>query len=100
MTQSRLIKIILTLLIIGYVVFFSAQLVLHYHSFGSRALDLGNMGQSIWNTSQGRWFHQTNQPGANNRLSLHVEPILIPVSWLYYIYPGPEILFIFQISDF
>ena len=56
----------------------------------------GNHGQAIWNTAQGRWFHQTNQPGATNRLSLHVEPILVPVSWLYYLYPGPEILFIFQ----
>ncbi len=94
--SARLIRILLVLLMIGYATFFSIQLILHYQSFGSRALDLGNMGQSIWNTSQGRLFHQTNQPGATSRLSLHVEPILIPISLLYYIYPGPEILFIFQ----
>ena len=87
---------LLTLCIAAYILFFSLQLLLHYYSFGSRALDLGNHGQAIWNTAQGRWFHQTNQPGATNRLSLHVEPILVPVSWLYYFYPGPEILFIFQ----
>jgi uncharacterized membrane protein len=91
-----LVRILLALMIIGYALFFSIQLILHYNSFGSRALDLGNMGQAIWNTSQGRWFHQTNQPGAVNRLSLHVEPILIPVSTLYWLFPGPEILFIFQ----
>jgi uncharacterized membrane protein len=93
---SRFAHISLALLIAGYATFFSIQLILHYYSFGSRALDLGNMGQSIWNTSQGRFFHQTNQPGAVNRLSLHVEPILIPISLLYHIYSGPEILFIVQ----
>ncbi|RME77203.1 MAG: DUF2079 domain-containing protein, partial [Chloroflexi bacterium] len=82
--------------ILAYTLFFSLQLLLHYYSFGSRALDLGNMSQAIWNTAHGRWFHQTNQPGAVSRLSLHVEPILLPISLLYWIYPGPEILFIFQ----
>jgi len=96
MKQNHLITLGLALLILGYTTFFTSQLTLHYYSFGSRAFDLGNMGQAIWNTSQGRWFHQTNQPGANNRLSLHVEPILIPLSWLYYIYSGPEILFLVQ----
>ena len=80
----------------AYVAFFATQLFLHYHSFGSRSLDLGNMDQAIWNTLHGRPFHQTNQPGANNRLSLHVEPILAPVSLLYLIYSGPEILFLLQ----
>lgn len=80
----------------GYIAFFSLQLFLHYYSFGSRALDLGNMGQAIWNTSQGNWFHQTNQPGATSRLSLHVEPILLPIALLYRLYPKPETLFIIQ----
>lgn len=93
---SRFIRVLLILFIAGYAAFFSVQLLLHYYSFGSRALDLGNHGQAIWNTAHGRLFHQTNQPGAISRLSLHVEPILIPISLLYYIYSGPEILFIFQ----
>ncbi len=96
MTQPRLIKLLLALSILGYSAFFSTQLILHFESFGSRALDLGNHSQTIWNTSRGNWFHQTNQPGATSRLSLHVEPILLPVSLLYLIYPGPEILFAFQ----
>lgn len=94
--SPRLFQTVLILLMAGYVIFFSAQLLLHYYSFGSRALDLGNMDQAIWNTLHGRPFHQTNQPGATNRLSLHVEPILAPVSLLYLLYSGPETLFIFQ----
>ncbi|MBE7471074.1 MAG: hypothetical protein DPW09_05280 [Anaerolineae bacterium] len=93
---APLISTLLILAIAGYAAFFSAQLLLHYYSFGSRSLDLGNMDQAIWNTLHGRPFHQTNQPGATNRLSLHVEPILLPISLLYLIYSGPEILFVFQ----
>ncbi len=88
--------VLLVLFMAGYVAFFSAQLLLHYYSFGSRALDLGNMDQAIWNTLHGRPFHQTNQPGATSRLSLHVEPILLPISLLYLIYSGPETLFLLQ----
>lgn len=94
--RSRLVTIMLTLFIASYAIFFTTQLFLHYYSFGSRALDLGNMGQAIWNTSQGHLFHQTNQPGLTNRLSLHVEPILVPISLLYHVYSGPETLFIIQ----
>jgi uncharacterized membrane protein len=94
--SPHLIRVGLLLCLVGFVAFFTTQLLLHYYSFGSRSLDLGNMDQAIWNTLHGRPFHQTNQPGATNRLSLHVEPILIPISLLYLIYSGPEILFLFQ----
>jgi uncharacterized membrane protein len=93
---TRQIFVLLLILMAGYAIFFTIQLLLHYYSFGSRALDLGNMDQAIWNTAQGRLFHQTNQPGATNRLSLHVEPILLPISLFYWIYSGPETLFILQ----
>lgn len=93
---APLISTLLILAMAAYATFFTAQLLLHYYSFGSRSLDLGNMDQAIWNTLHGRPFHQTNQPGATNRLSLHVEPILLPISLLYLVYSGPEILFLFQ----
>ncbi|MEZ4619738.1 MAG: hypothetical protein R2867_30130 [Caldilineaceae bacterium] len=32
----------------------------------------------------------TNQPGTINRLSLHVEPILLPIATLYWLHDGPE----------
>ncbi len=95
-STPRVIVALLVLLIVGYSAFFTTQLILHYYSFGSRSLDLGNMNQAIWNTAHGNLFRQTNQPGATSRLSLHVEPILIPISWLYFIHSGPEILFLLQ----
>ena len=95
-SPTRVTRVLLIGLMVGYAIFFTIQLILHYDSFGSRSLDLGNMDQAIWNTSQGRFFHQTNQPGATNRLSLHVEPILLPVSLLYLFYSSPKVLFILQ----
>ena len=57
---------------------------------------MGNLNQAIWNTARGNWFHLTDQSGTVNRLSLHVEPILIPISWLYWLYSGPPTLLILQ----
>ncbi len=96
MSKRPIPALVLALLIAGYIAFFTAQLFLHYYSFGSRALDLGNFDQAIWNTLHGRPFHLTNMPGVTSRLSLHVEPILLPISLLYLIYSGPETLFVLQ----
>jgi uncharacterized membrane protein len=94
--RSTIIRFLLVLFIIVYATFFIQQLFLRYYTFSSRSLDLGNMDQAIWNTLHGRPYHQTNQPGIYNRLSLHVEPILAPISLLYLIYSGPETLFVLQ----
>ena len=89
-------KLLLILAIIGYACAFSYLTVVRYAAFESRALDMGNLNQAIWNTAHGNWFHLTNQPGTVNRLSLHVEPILIPISWLYLLYPAPPLLLVLQ----
>ena len=82
--------------VVGYAAFFGYLTLVRYAAFESRALDMGNLNQAIWNTAHGNWFHLTNQPGTVNRLSLHVEPILIPISWLYWLYPAPPLLLVLQ----
>ncbi|MEM7131349.1 MAG: DUF2079 domain-containing protein [Chloroflexota bacterium] len=94
--QQHLPKLLLFLAVIGYALYFIWLTFLRFDAFEARALDLGNFDQAIWNTSQGRWFHLTNQEGIVNRLSLHVEPILIPISWLYWIYSSPKTLLFLQ----
>lgn len=88
--------LLLGLLTVAYALYFANLTLTRYAAFESRALDMGNMHQAIWNTADGNFFHLTNQPGTLNRLSLHVEPILIPISWLYWIYSGPETLLVLQ----
>ncbi|MEM7530863.1 MAG: DUF2079 domain-containing protein [Chloroflexota bacterium] len=94
--RAYLPSVLLALAVFAYAIYFAELTLTRYWAFESRALDMGNLDQAIWNTSQGRWFHLTNQQGTVNRLSLHVEPILIPISWLYYIYSGPETLLVLQ----
>ena len=74
------IMILLGLAMVAYAGYFSYLTVTRYAAFEARALDMGNLNQAVWNTAHGRWFHLTNQPGTVNRLSLHVEPILIPIA--------------------
>ncbi len=89
-------------LIVLYVACFGTLSVLRHASFNSHAYDLGNVDQAVWNTIQGRILHFTNWPGgglalaANNRLAMHVEPILFPISLLYFIYSHPATLLVVQ----
>ena len=86
----------LVLAVVGYAVIFSYLTLVRYAAFEARALDMGNLNQAIWNTAYGNWFHLTNQPGTVNRLSLHVEPILLPIALLYRLYPAPPLLLVLQ----
>lgn len=88
--------VLLALAVLAYAFYFSYLTITRYAAFEARALDMGNLVQAIWNTAQGNWFHLTNQPGIVNRLSLHVEPIIIPISWLYRLHSTPETLLILQ----
>ena len=72
--------VLLALAVLAYALYFSYLTITRYAAFEARALDMGNMVQAIWNTAHGNWYHLTNQPGIVNRLSLHVEPIIIPIA--------------------
>lgn len=87
---------LLCVAILAYAIGFSYLTITRFYAFEARALDMGNLDQAVWNTAYGRPFHLTNQPGVINRLSLHVEPIILPVSLLYWIYSGPPTLLILQ----
>jgi uncharacterized membrane protein len=99
-TQIRLAWALLIALTLGYTVWMSSLTVLRYTSFVATAFDLGNMDQVVWNTLHGHLFQWTNQSdnyfGPPIRLAQHVEPILLPLSLLYLIFPDPRTLLIFQ----
>ena len=87
---------LLALAVLAYAIVFSHLTLTRYAAFEARALDMGNLHQTVWNTAQGRLFQMTNQPGIVNRLSLHVEPILLPIAALYWLHDGPATLLILQ----
>ncbi len=94
--RTTLPLLLLVLAVALYALYFGALTLQRFRAFEARALDMGNLNQAIWNTAHGDWFRQTNQPGATNRLSLHVEPILLPIALLYRLAPGPEFLLLLQ----
>ncbi len=88
---------LLALAVLLYAAYFSYLTVLRFQAFESRALDMGNLNQTIWNTAHGDWFRITNQESQlTNRLGYHVEPILLPIALLYRLYPAPELLLVLQ----
>jgi uncharacterized membrane protein len=88
---------LLALAVLLYAAYFSYLTILRYHAFEARALDMGNLHQAIWNTAHGNWFRMTNQEaGLTSRLSMHVEPILLPIAAFYRLFPGVEPLLILQ----
>jgi uncharacterized membrane protein len=86
----------LALLIAGYVAYFGTLTVQKHNAFLSTAFDLGNVDQTVWNTRHGRPFAMTNIQGLEVRLGTHVEPILLPVSLLYFLWSDPRALLLLQ----
>jgi uncharacterized membrane protein len=98
--QERIACGLLILAIVVYILVMGFESVLRYVTFKATAFDLGNMDQVLWNTIHGRPFQFTNEAidwyGPPNRLAVHVEPILLPISLLYAIHADPRVLLIFQ----
>ena len=83
-------------LIVAYFLYFGVLTVQKHNAFQTTAYDLGNVDQAVWNTRQGRPLALTNIEGLTNRLGTHVEPILAPISLLYFVWSDPRALLLFQ----
>jgi len=89
--------LILALLVLTYSAFFGFMSVTQHESLRTHVFDLGNVDQTLWNTVHGRPFHFTTQPlVGENRLGMHVEPILLLLAVLYLVVPDPRGLLIVQ----
>lgn len=90
--------VVLSLCILIYIFYFTTVSFLRYDNFYTGRFDLGNMDQTVWNTSHGRIFQLTDPDGTNNisRLSVHADFILILISPLYFIWSNPKMLLLLQ----
>ncbi len=79
-----------------YALYFSVYTVQRHNAFLTSAYDLGNFDQAIWNTSQGRPFAMSNLPGVTIRFAHHVEPILLLIAPLYWVWSDVRLLLILQ----
>jgi uncharacterized membrane protein len=101
---ARLAFILVAVLALAFVVYFTAYTWSLFDALRSNAEDMGIMDQAIWNTLHGALLHQTicNNIGDTNcigdvsRFAIHFEPLMLPISLLYLIAPSPKTLMLFQ----
>lgn len=90
-------------IVIAFFIFFCLYFIpitfLRYDNYYTGKYDLGNMSQTVWNTTQGRIFQLTNPDSARNmsRLSIHADFILVFFAPFYTLWPDPRNLLFFQV---
>ena len=91
-------EIILFGLFLVYVSYFTTISFLRYDNFYAGRFDLGNMAQTVWNTTHGRIFTMTDANGTEtiSRLSAHADFILILFAPFYTLWPDPRNLLFLQ----
>ncbi len=96
-TRANISPLLLTCLILAFAIFFSALAVQQHRAYLTNGLDIGNVDQALWNTAQGRLLRFTLMAPVENRLALHVEPVLLFLAPFYWLgLGGPELLLIVQ----
>ncbi len=95
-SQGGLAKVVLWLLILSYVAFFSAYSLQRHATFNTYAADLSYFDQPMWNTLHGRFMERTLQDRQVPRMTDHFEPILVPLSLIYLLWNSAGALLVVQ----
>lgn len=92
------VETILLILISVYILYFTNLTFLKYDNFYTGRFDLGNMDQTVWNTSRGRIFQTTDPNGTQiiSRLAFHADFILVLLAPLYLLWSDPKMLLLLQ----
>jgi uncharacterized membrane protein len=81
----------------AYMVLFVFAAVMHFVVFKTGRPDLGNMTQAIWTTLHGHFLEATTLTGnQTSRLGFHVDPFLVLLVPLYWLWSSPLVLVVFQ----
>jgi uncharacterized membrane protein len=82
-----------------YLLIFVSAAVVAYLAQDIARLDLGNMVQAIWSTTHGRFLESTTESGLQvSRLAGHVDPFLALLVPLWWVWPSPLMLVLFEIG--
>lgn len=90
----RLALITLALL---YVVIFTQMAWATHAGMRTHKADLGQIDQAIWNSSRGRLLAQTDNGFEATRLTDHVEPILVLISPIYWLWDDVRAVLLLQV---
>lgn len=81
----------------AYAAGFAALSILRQDAFFTGRFDLGNMVQAVWASAHGHPLAVTDLHGVQiSRLGAHVDPILILLAPLWWIWPSPDMLLTVQ----
>ncbi len=98
-------EILLGLMILSYIIYFSYFSILRYQTLYAHYFDLGIMNQTVYNTFMSlktgdftRFLELTNPQGFDQikRMAIHNDIFLAFLAPLYFIYSGPETLLVIQ----
>lgn len=77
----------------GWALVFAELAGLQYRWFLTRRFDLGNMTQAFWSTAHGHVLEVTEVGGEQiTRLGVHVDPLLVVLAPLWWLWPSPALL--------
>lgn len=81
-----------------YSLYFNIASFLRYDNYYTGRFDLGNMAQTVWNTTQGNLFTLTDPNGTRevSRLAFHADFILVLLSPFYAFWQDPRMLLFIQ----
>lgn len=96
--QNNRAEIILGLLILTYVAYFTSLTFLRHANFITSRYDLGNMDQTVWNTLQGNFFQLTRPEGEGmlSRFAIHGDIFLVIMTPFYWVISSPYVLLFIQ----
>jgi uncharacterized membrane protein len=81
----------------AYAALFVFAAVVHFVVFDASRFDLGNMVQAIWNTQHGHFLETTTLQGNQyDRLGFHVDPFLLLLVPVFWVWSSPVLLLVFQ----
>ena len=76
---------------------FAVLSILRHRAFSTGRFDLGNMTQAVWATAHGHPLAVTSLEGEQFvRLGAHVDPLLVLLAPLWWLWPSPELLLTVQ----
>ncbi len=88
--------LLVLLMTLAYVVFFSAYSLQRHATLNSYAADLSFIDQPMWNTLHGRFLERTMDAHQVSRVAEHLEPVIIPVAFVFYLWDDVRAILIVQ----
>jgi uncharacterized membrane protein len=96
-SQFDLYRLLLAAAILGYTLLFTQLAFAQHAGMRTHKADLGQIDQAVWNSSRGRFLEMTDNGFIATRLIDHVEPILVLISPVFWLWDDVRALLLLQV---